>query len=210
MITEAVICPSPPMLLPEYVGRQDPAGPLRARCVDALRAALTGRAAPERVVIVTGREREPRTTRGSLGVRIGELLLDRAGWGGPVEHVTVPFDADAGEVEQAGSSVRARRDRVLLLVVADGSARRSEKAPGHLDERAFGVDEQILDALRDVDPEGLLALDPRLAGEVLATGRAALQVLAHAVADQPLTGGLLWSEDPYGVMYAVAAWTAST
>lgn len=209
MITGAVVVPSPPMLLPEYVGLQDPAGPLRARSVAAIRSALASSyAAPDVAVIVTGREPSPRTTKAPLGVRVGEHLLAQAGWTGPVEHVVVPFDADATAVERAGAPLAGRAERVLLLVVADGSARRSEQAPGHLDVRAFGVDEQILAALRDVDPPGLLSIDPVLAGDVLATGRAALQVLAHAVhGASDLTGGLRWSDDPYGVLYAVAVWT---
>lgn len=211
MIDAVVVCPSPPMLLPEYVGLQDPADPIRDRCVDTIRSALrSGDAAFDVAVVVTGREPNPRTHKPPLGVRIGEHLLATAGWTGPVEHVVVPFDADASVVEQAGAALAARGDRVLLLVVADGSARRSEKAPGHLDERAFAVDEQLLEGLRDVRPERLLALDPELAAEVLASGRAALQVLAHAVSGAPgLGGGLLWSGDPYGVMYAIAAWTRS-
>jgi hypothetical protein len=197
------------MLLPEYVGIEDPAAPVRARCVDAVHTSLgADAAAPEVVAIVTGRDREPRTSKAPLGARIGELLLGTSGWTGPVEHVAVPFDADAQTLADSGRALAARAERVLLLVVADGSARRSEKAPGHLDERAFGVDEQLLAALRDVDPEGLLAVDAGLAADVLATGCAALQVMAHAVrGTSGLEGGLLWSDDPYGVMYAVAAWT---
>lgn len=210
MIASVVVCPSPPMLLPEYVGLQDPAGPLRERCVGAIRSALeSSPAVPDVVVLVTGREPSPRTSRAPLGVRVGEHLLALAGWAGPVEHVVVPFDAPADVVERAGGALADRADRVLLLVVADGSARRSEKAPGHLDERAFGVDEQILAALRDTDPQGLLSVDASLAAEVMATGRAALQVVAHAVRSATgLDGGLLWSDDPYGVLYAVALWTA--
>ncbi len=209
MIQAVVVCPSAPMLLPDYVGLQDPAGPLRDRCAEAIRSALDS--APgtfDRIVVVTGRDPSPRTRKGPLGVRVGDHLLAVAGCTLPVEHVVVPFDADAETVEQVGAALAAREDRLLLLVVADGSARRSEKAPGHLDERAFGVDDQILEALRNVDPERLLGLDAGLAAEVLASGRAALQVLAHAARRTPgFGGGLLWSGDPYGVMYAVAAWT---
>lgn len=211
MITGVVVVPSPPMLLPEYVGLQDPAGPLRDRSVAAIQSVLASYAMPDVAVIVTGREPSPRTAKAPLGVRIGEHLLAQAGWTGRVEHVVVPFDADEPAVERAGAPLAGRAERVLLLVVADGSARRSVQAPGHLDERAFGVDEQILAALRDVDPGGLLSVDAALATDVLATGRAALQVLAHAVhGASGLTGGSLWSDDPYGVLYAVAVWTRRT
>ncbi|MGL5929976.1 MAG: hypothetical protein ACRCY8_13660 [Dermatophilaceae bacterium] len=69
-----------------------------------------------------------------------------------------------------------------LVVVADGSARRGEKAPGHLDERALAFDEALVSALRDADPAALLALDAALAVDVLAHGRAPLQVAAGAMA----------------------------
>lgn len=211
MIETVVVVPSPPMLLPEYVGLHDPAGPVRERCVEALSAALREPyAACDVVVIVTGRERIPRTRRAPLGVRVGRHLLDLVGWSGAVEEVVVPFDADAAEVQEAGRELRGRVGRALVVVVADGSARRSEKAPGHLDERAFGLDDALLKALAEVDPVGLLAIDARLAADVLASGRAALQVMAHAVdGTRRLQGGLLWSDDPYGVMYALAVWSTS-
>jgi hypothetical protein len=199
------------MLLPEYVGLQDPAAPLRTRCVETTRAALAGRAASaEVVVIVTGQDppsSTSRTSRPPLGVRIGELVLAQAGWTGPVEHVVVPFDAGPDSVADAGRSLAGRAERLLLLVVGDGSARREEKAPGHLDPRAAAFDRATLTALGAADPDALIEIDPELAGELLATGRAALQVLGHAVrgsADLRCEG--LWSDDPYGVLYVVAVW----
>ena len=148
-----------------------------------------------------------RTSKAPLGVRIGQLLAERGGWTGPVGEVLVPFDAGAQTVATAGADLAAHPGRVLALVVADGSARRGEKAPGHLDERAFAFDEAVVSALEAADPQALLALDPTLADELLASGRAALQVAAHAVLGAAgLRGRLLWSGDPYGVLYAVAVW----
>lgn len=210
MIEAVVVVPSPPMLLPEYVGLQDPAAPIRQRCVDALAAALhEPYAVPDVVVIVSGRARASRTTRRPLGVRIGRHLLRLAGWAGPVEEAVVDFDADGTEVEQAGGRLAAREGRVLLLVVGDGSARRGEKAPGHLDDRAATYDAALLAALDRVDPQALIALDAGLGKDLLATGRAALQVMAHAVrGSADLQRASLWSDDPYGVLYAVAVWTS--
>lgn len=213
MIEGVVVCPSPLMLLPEYVGLEDPAGPLRERCVEVLRTALqdrhSGGAGWDSVVVLTGRDPVSRSHKDPVGVRVGRLLLGLAGWQGPVEELVVPFDADANLVEREGLRLSEHAGHPLVLVIADGSARRSEKAPGHLDERAFAVDEALLRALDDVDPGALLSVDAIVASEVLASGRAALQVMAHAVRRTPrLSGGLLWSGDPYGVMYAVATWEA--
>ena len=45
------------------------------------------------------------------------------------------------------------------VVVADGTAKRTEKAPGHFDPRAESFDDSVDAALRNGDPDGLLALD---------------------------------------------------
>ncbi len=102
-----------------------------------------------------------------------------------------------------------------LLVVGDGTARRTEKAPGHFDERAAGFDTQIEKALAEGDPEALLALDPVLAEALLVGGldvwrAAATAALAEVRPDGEAPWG--WSgevhlaEAPYGVGYVVATW----
>lgn len=98
---------------------------------------------------------------------------------------------------------------VGLLVLGDGAATHTEKAPGHLDGRAGPFDAAVAAALRAADPAALAGLDPGLAAELLAAGRAPWQVLAGAVT---ATGGhwrgeLLHSSIPFGVAYHVAAWT---
>ncbi|CAM5593828.1 Catalytic LigB subunit of aromatic ring-opening dioxygenase OS=Streptomyces gougerotii OX=53448 GN=GCM10010227_21760 PE=4 SV=1 [Streptomyces diastaticus subsp. diastaticus] len=81
------------------------------------------------------------------------------------------------------------------------------KAPGYLDERAAPFDEAVAKALGTADTTALAALDPALAEEVGAAGRAPWQVLAGAAAEAGLTGELLHDEAPYGVGYFVAAWS---
>ena len=92
------------------------------------------------------------------GRRVAEHLLAAAGFTGGV---TSHLSADVPPV----------------LVVANGSARRSEQAPGHLDERSFAFDEELERALRLPDPGALAGLDegsarscwprdPRAAGAV--------------------------------------------
>ncbi|UMG91169.1 hypothetical protein [Nocardioides sp. TF02-7] len=55
-----------------------------------------------------------------------------------------------------------------VLVVGNGSAKRTEKAPGHLDERAEAFDAAVGAALLAPDPAALAALDERLAAELWA------------------------------------------
>lgn len=102
-----------------------------------------------------------------------------------------------------------------LLVVGDGTARRTEKAPGHLDERAAGFDAVVENALAAGDPEALLALEPTLAETLLVGGldawraaaRAALaEVRPGGAAPRGWTGAVHLAEAPYGVGYFVATW----
>ena len=94
-----------------------------------------------------------------------------------------------------------------LLVLGDGAATHTERAPGHFDARAAGFDAGVAAALRAADRAALAALDPGLAAELLAAGRAPWQVLAAATAGPDWRGELLHSSAPFGVAYHVAVWT---
>jgi hypothetical protein len=113
-----------------------------------------------------------------LGRRVGEHLLGRA----PVD------DADS------------------VLVVADGSARRGEKAPGHLDERAFAFDAAIDTALRQGDPAALAVLDEALGAQLLAAGVPAFRALGALVGERPVRARVDYADDPFGVQYWVVRW----
>ena len=202
-IAGALVIPAAPVQLPEYVGLADPAAAIRERSIALVREAL-GHNDIDRVVLVSGHEREPRHTKGAVGIRVARLIVAAAGWTGPIEEIVVPFDARAEEVAQAGADVAAG-GRALLVCAADLSAKRTEKAPGHLDERAAGVDAVALAALSAGDAGALVALDADLCAQVWLTGRAALQVLTTLV-PEPANPAVLWSEDPYGVLYVLARW----
>jgi hypothetical protein len=93
--------------------------------------------------------------------------------------------------------------------MGDGSARRTAKAPGSLDERAGPYDEIVGRALADVDLAALLGLQPGLAADLLVAGRASWQVLAGAVRAAGAAGWTadpLYADAPYGVGYFVCVW----
>lgn len=230
MIVAAAFLPHPLLLLPEYASLADPGAELRARCRSAVAEALA--AAPDSIVAITGVPRDVSTidSRSPLGMRVAQELLaaeaaDDAVSGPPgepeatgkagasaeqgarLEVITVPFDADEGEVAEAGARLRARAQdaRTVVLVMGDGSARRSEKAPGHLDERAFAMDQVIADALAAGDPGGLSGLDAGLAEQLMIAGRAAWQALAAGLVGPPDRARAEVS-DPFGVLYHVAVW----
>jgi hypothetical protein len=139
---------------------------------------------------------------------VAAWLLRRADWNGaPVEGLGVGEPLAAERCAEVGLELAAAAERVALLVMGDGSARRTVKAPGYYDERATPFDEAAVRALAAADPAAVAALDPELAFELQASGRACWQVLAGAGAGAGLTGALLYDEAPYGVGYFVTTWS---
>ncbi|MFF5638593.1 class III extradiol dioxygenase subunit B-like domain-containing protein [Streptomyces sp. NPDC012825] len=235
MLVAAAVCPCPPLLVPEVAtGAAPELDALRAACADAV--GLLAAARPDRLYVVGpaaggaagvfpagstgsfagfGVDLSVRLGDGPAGDRplpvplaVGAWLLDRARWAGaPVEGLGVGEDTPAETCAETGRGLAASADRVALLVMGDGSACRTVKAPGYLDERAAGFDTEAVRALGAADAPALLALDARLAHELKASGRASWQVLAGAAEGAGLDGRLLHEDDPYGVEYIVAAWS---
>jgi hypothetical protein len=98
---------------------------------------------------------------------------------------------------------------VGLVVMADLSACRTERAPGAFRAEAADVDASVAEALRTGKPARLLDLDPALASDLMVGGRVPLQVLAGAFESEPAVHGrVLYEDAPYGVGYLVALLTA--
>ncbi|MGW0465983.1 class III extradiol dioxygenase subunit B-like domain-containing protein [Streptomyces sp. NPDC003027] len=153
-----------------------------------------------------GRPTADRSLPASLAV--AAWLLERADWAGaPVGGLGVGERAESGRCAATGRELAASAGRVALLVMGDGSACRSVKAPGYLDERAAPFDAEAARALGGADTDALLGLDENLAYELKAAGRAPWQVLAGAAEGAGLEGRLLYEDAPYGVGYFVAAWS---
>ncbi|NPC97297.1 hypothetical protein [Nocardioides sp. zg-DK7169] len=108
-------------------------------------------------------------------------------------------------VAEAGVTGRAPGVERAVLVVGNGSATRSEKAPGHLDERAEAFDEALGAALRRCDLRGL---DLSLADELWARlgGIPALGDLLGPDAEVSVDHDAA----PYGVQWWVMRWTCGS
>lgn len=236
MLVAAAVCPCPPLLVPEVAAGAAPElATAREACADALGVLAAAR--PDLLVVVgpaeqSGRGPHPAGTRGSFrgfgvdrDVRLGQgpgsverelppsltvaaWLLERTDWAdAPVEGLGVGEPLAPERCVQVGREIGAQAERVVLLVMGDASACRTLKAPGYLDERAAPFDTEVARALATADVAALENLDPELAQELKASGRAPWQVLAGAAENTTLTGTLLYDEAPYGVGYVVATWS---
>ena len=142
-----------------------------------------------------------------LSLAIGSQLLDGAGYDGPRVLQSIAESASPDACRDLGRDLADDAPLGALLVMGDGTARRSAAAPGYLDERAEPFDTVVEQAFRDGDLPALAALDPDLARDLLAVGRPAWQVLAGALAaGTPARPGtrILYSDAPFGVAYLVA------
>jgi hypothetical protein len=218
-------CPCPPLLLPQVAGRAaaDTAG-LRAACAEAVGAVLAAR--PEVVVLVapdaagrygpgdTGDLRgfgvdvevplsggaRPGGRRTPPALTVGAWLLDAAGHTGARIGVG---PADLADV------VGGLAGSVGVLALGDGSARRSVKAPGHLDDAAAPFDAAVAAALSAGDATALAALDAAEGERLLAAGVPVWRAVGALLAGRTVDARLLADEAPFGVGYLVAAWTAA-
>ncbi|WP_030175829.1 hypothetical protein [Spirillospora albida] len=232
MLISAAVCPHPPILVPELAGGAAPElDELRAACDEAVGRLLS---VPADLLIVVGAAEQTRAYgRGAyatlrpygldwtagrdgagreealpLSLTIGYWLLRRHDAQTRARFQGVSSEAASGECLRLGEELARSAGRVALLVMGDGSACRSEKAPGYLDERAEPYDAAVAAALGNADAAALAGLEAGLSRELQAAGRAAWQVLAGAAGTGGGLGGeLLAAEAPYGVGYFAAAWS---
>ena len=207
------------MLVPEVAqGAADELAELRAHCETVVRRLTDAAGSADGLVTVVGSAPENgrwgTAAGGSLygfgvdaraggaelvlpaDLTIGAWLLDRVGFAGERAYVgvhgDVRFDVDTP-----------------VLVMGDGSAKRSATAPGHIDGRASTYDKAIAEALATGDARALASLDVRVGEQLWAGGVPALRsiginVLASDVSVRDAC--LHYAEAPYGVGYFVAEW----
>lgn len=233
MIIAAALCPAPPLLARELTGAADVVPDLRQACREAMTALLA--CGPDLVTVV-GAGEQTRSWNADLGLDLswyaagvgpapeggssdpplplplglGKRLLDEAGYTGPRAAWSVADDEPPGRCGGLGAEIASFPGRVALLAMADGSARRGPKAPGYYDERAIGFDAGVTRAVQAGDLDSLLAVDPGLARELMATGRPCWQVLAGALRGVESATEIHYCDDPFGVAYLVASFTVLT
>ncbi len=227
MLVAAATCPAAPLLARELTG-SDPVVPqLRQACLAAAAGLVASQ--PDLVAVVgvapeaRAWDRDGRLDLGvfapalraggvaqpgaslPVSVGLGGMFLDQAGFTGRRVLRTVTEASPADHCAALGEGLAALDERVALLVMADGSARRTLKAPGYLDERSIPFDAEVERALRAGDLKELMAIDPDLARDLMATGRPAWQVLAGAARDLIVVSQIRYRDDPFGVFYLVVS-----
>lgn len=225
MIFASALVPHPPLLLRELGGVQDAVADLRVAVEEAVRAVtreaeqvvVVGPAASARTwqvdhgAAVRGfgtTDRRPRGPALPLSLGVGRRVLADAGWTGPVELASTTPRPTPEEVAVLAARLDDRSAATALVLLGDGSARRGETAPGHLDERAFPFDDGLAAALDAGDAGFLAGLDAALAEELMVTASPVLRLLAAVALRRQAApeASLTYRGDPFGVSYLVATW----
>lgn len=214
-LVAAAVCPHPPLLVPELASGAGPElDDLRRDCRSAVAELAAAR--PELLVVV-GVDGAPHAMSfGPWGVAVPvdvpeplPLSLLVGAWltrGHVRSFAAVAPDLDSEDCAALGRELADTAGRVSLLVMGDGSARHSEKAPGYVDPRAAPYDEKIARAFAAADTATLLGLDPAEADDLLVAGRSPWQVLAGAATGAGLGAGRTSFTAPYGVGYHLVTW----
>ncbi len=227
MLVAAAICPSPPLLARELTGADPVVPELRAACADAVRAVLA--CEPGLVALVGAaplarrwdsgaeldlsafapplRASRPGSAGNDLPVALGLAgrLLDQAGYRGGRVLYSVAQELTPADCRSLGASLASMGERVALIAMADGSARRTLRAPGYLDERSEPFDAGVEEVIRSGNLDDLMRIDAGLARELMATGRPVWQVLAGAARGRSAAAAVHYRDDPFGVFYLVAS-----
>jgi hypothetical protein len=227
MTIATAFCPTPPVLHPAVEGR--PAAEttaLRRACTAAVGEMLGVR--PEVVLVVgsgagdgvrfgpgdagvlrgfgvdlevpfSGRAR-PGGHRLPLAHTLGAWLLDEAGFAG------TRVGIGPGDLAQLVADLPGP---LGILAMGDGSARRTVKAPGYLDDDAVPFDTAVADALGAGDATALATLDVEAGTRLLAGGTPTWRAVGGVLSGRDISARLHLHDAPFGVGYLAASWVAA-
>jgi hypothetical protein len=226
IITSVAFVPAAPLLVPQVAGGSAAVdGELRAASI-AVVADVIGTGPGDVVVVAAtptpgewtqaatwdfagfGVVRDPIDDRPRLpwSLGIGAWLLDEAGWAGPRRYLGVPGVPGVPGPDPADPAGPPAQ-RTAVIAVGDGSACRTEKAPGYLDRRAESFDARVADQLSRGDAAGLAATDQATAADLLCASVPVWRWVAAALGDAAVRDAHLVAHvAPYGVGYFVARW----
>jgi len=137
---------------------------------------------------------------------VGASVVSAAGWAGAVKALVVDAETTAEQRGVLAKELLAKSgdQRTLIVAVGDGSATRTEKAPGYIQPDALDFDAEITRAIGNGDSSAIVAIEQSTADRLWCRGLPTWQVVAQAI--DHAEGTLVLESSPFGVNYLVAAW----
>lgn len=145
------------------------------------------------------------------GSAVPLYFLQRNGWRGLVVALGYSFLSNEDHVQFGSCIGRAIRDvgrPVALIASGDLSHRLKPEAPAGFNPTAYIFDDEVVDALRDNNPERIVKINQNLRELAGECGYRSMLIAVGATRELPLSCEVLNYEAPFGVGYMVAQLTS--
>jgi len=221
----AALVPAAPVLIAEISGRLRPASAPREAARSVIEQLIS--CAPDVIVVVAegdhtevfdnsaamhlhrlgGMHRDdyaPGARILPIPLAIGEALLRAAGWVGRTHYQLLDASTAAVEAANAGRELADVEPRVGLLLLGNGSACSTPKAPGSFHPQAQEFNTELVRVIEAGDLAAIREWTPGSFVDQLSDVRVPLQVMVGAVDGKSWPWSITFAEEFQGVFYLCA------
>lgn len=226
-IVSAALVPAAPVLVPGVSGHTVPAQEVRAATLEAIQRMID--AGVEEVIVLAEADRDglfdstapwglhriggmhtvneagavfdqPLT----VSLAIGASVLRDAGWTGTTSFYALERTMSADAAAEVGRGLGTTKRSVGLLLLGNGSACCTEKAPGSFHPQAETFNATLLTMIRQGDRTAMMELSAHDTADQLSDVRVPLQVFAGATSGHRFRGSITFADEFAGVNYICA------
>ncbi|MFZ4486131.1 MAG: hypothetical protein ACOYO9_06040 [Candidatus Nanopelagicales bacterium] len=228
-VVGAVLVPAAPVLVPGLSGNAVPAPEARTAALGVIKRLI--QAGPDEVVVLAEADREGSfdgsapwdlhrlggmpavgdpgaggsyDQRLPVSLAIGASMLRDAGWTGSTSFQGLERTMSSDAATEVGRHLGATPRSVGLLLLGNGSACCTAKAPGSLHPRASAFNEALLAMIQQGNLAAMMELSADETADQLSDIRVPLQVFAGATSPRQFLGSIAFAEEFAGVQYICA------
>ena len=226
-IVSAALVPAAPVIVPGLSGHTMPAPEVRSAALDAIQRMID--AGVEEVIVLAEADRDglfdstapwglhrigglhPFSEAGAvfdqlltMPLAIGASMLRDAGWTGTTYFHALERTISADAAAEVGRGLGTTKRSVGLLLLGNGSACCTEKAPGSFHPQAETFNATLLTVIRQGDRAAMMELSAHDTADQLSDVRVPLQVFAGATSGHRFLGSITFADDFAGVYYICA------
>ena len=226
-IVSAALVPAAPVIVPGLSGHTMPAPEVRSAALDAIQRMID--AGVDEVIVLAEADRDglfdstapwglhrigglhPFSEAGAvfdqlltMPLAIGASMLRDAGWTGTTYFHALERTISANAAAEVGRGLGTTKRSVGLLLLGNGSACCTEKAPGSFHPQANEFNTSLVGMIRQGNRAAMMALPTQGAAEQLSDIRVPLQVFAGATPEHRLVSSIGFTGDFAGVYYICA------
>ena len=226
-IVSAALVPAAPVLVPGLSGHTMPAQEVRAATLEAIQRMID--AGVDEVIVLAEADRDgvfdstapwglhrigglhPFSEAGAvfdqlltMPLAIGASMLRDAGWTGTTSFHALERTMSADAAAEVGRGLGTTKRSVGLLLLGNGSACCTEKAPGSFHPQADEFNTNLVAMIRQGNRAAMMELPTQGAAEQLSDIRVPLQVFAGATSGHRFLGSITFADDFAGVHYICA------